>query len=659
MTVETTSNLAVKAVDSGVANAARHGAYYNGFYFPPTAFYKAYSRPVYSNNGRTVIRRNPVISIEFEFFPEDYVYSGGGGTNWGPNEPRVLSNIQQALETPGKPFCIMEGGLGNYCINSTKSTDRSVFPEAFTDKDDEDSGRMVYAKDLDGGPKPKLTVYDPHPGGNRVKVVWEVELAINRCGTWQPGSTDLTGWEIPSGTVIDSVCEVTYNVADGLSTRTIALDIQIVNLYDDTDSRSLEKSLDDYTKRYADAILVLPAHKREIERRLGSDGRTFSLRIVDKQIDAYSPYPIGVRDISLLLTYESGIENGGFGVWGLTLDYSASVYPGVPKSYAADPLIKFLAYQRNREAAITRLGGFPGQRRPLRPDLAFPNQNPSLEGLNQLWAVRFGPNNIYDTVFRAQFQFQQSFHISKIFLISGVLDTYNASNWDAWNRSTQYHHETTGILGIQQTKDHTDVQNICGGGVTNLDTTLSPKTIAQLLGQIASTCPPADKSWLDFKNFFDYMEKEPVVQLKKAVGLTAPQDSLAPGGNNQRLLGQQNQQGGVQVNPNQLNQAQREIILRPVFQANAQGEYSVRMIGYAFRMGHKIEVPKLLKFQGANCIISKTIKLSTGPVSQVISGCTLYRAEWHIVYKLDRRANGDDSQTQFAAPIPTIPGPYY
>lgn len=219
-----------------------------------------------------------------------------------------LTTIRQTLSKPGGVFIYHGRGLGNIDINT---------------------GRL---KDVAWGPVPEVLDVKPwsasrYPQAAQVK--WSLTVTIPECG------------DAAFEGIMAFNFGVTYDVKDGLTTRTIAGRLKIAANRATPNSRDMGDVADRYRSQLAPPEII--GFRRSYGPAVLNEAKDeLSFTIIDTQMSQNIP-PEGVIEATASHTHSSSVA--GLGMWSGTLDASYTLARGTDPSVALGAFLK-LAKER-------------------------------------------------------------------------------------------------------------------------------------------------------------------------------------------------------------------------------------------------------------------------------------------------------------------------
>lgn len=149
---------------------------YNGFEFPPALHSGVTVVPEYDENDRALKYITVAVQIEFIYTAPDYdAYMPTGPNDDSQIENSFRTNIPilvKRLSEPGQALRFVSQGFGDFTVNAGS----------------------VY--DVDWGPKPQVTEWEPLGGGNAARIQWLCTARISPCQSLQPDDIIGYGYEM-------------------------------------------------------------------------------------------------------------------------------------------------------------------------------------------------------------------------------------------------------------------------------------------------------------------------------------------------------------------------------------------------------------------------------------------------------------------------------
>ena len=604
---------------------------YNGFIFPAAAGMKLQVEPVYESSGRLPKYHKHTITIEFivtsRFAPQ---------LDLGAASPVDINmeTLKRLLSVPGRILILSRRGLGA----TTKDTASETF-------------EVNSNNDLAFGPKPMLLLWESVGASQAIRVQWSVEFCVPLCCYMD--STGDTICDNPSDlshslyilNLIDFSYSMSFGVDDeGFLTRSIIGSAEVPgHFFQDvalmpgadpdhsTPNESLMLDLNFLQTRIQSIFARIPRFQRDWQWDTSRDGVRVDFRITDREIHSDNPYIEGIIKCDMDHSIESSLP---FYKWNCSLSGSFTIGQGYSRDQGWTAFLIVLQSRLQRLQLI------------IDNSLLKEFNNSGNVDLNKLPAApTYIPNRIQmrESIYsrKASFTFGYTVFCSlnKIMSASGLFQT-TPGDWTTWTATLP-----SSLVTGRGSRD------MASGGVSNIVTICTGptppsnnSTIAGIqegftLDKLFNTqCPPADKSWLDYKLWFRDHSEGTVTEHQKTYAVPESQYKDT-GGSNLRTV-------DSYINP--VADRDYQVVgvdpsIQNIFQAMSCYSHVLVMKGYAIRACYRIPLPSIERYGNADklfvisCETEERLMSSVGPVN-------IYGRWWKITYAMPKGYGGSAPQ---------------
>jgi hypothetical protein len=437
-----------------------------------------------------------------------------------------------------------------------------------------------YINDVAFGPKPRIVSWTPIGAAYACEVEWECEACIAYCG-------------LPK--YYDGILAFNYDLSysldhRGLTVRTIAgyYEIAMTRLL-----YAVPNTADAYRS------VVSPAIPSRFQRtsqsyKLSLDKRRMDFSIVDTELPSNNPYPNGVVKIDARHRVGWSRRGGQAATLRNTITVDIEMAPDQPM---------LNAYAAFAEIVKKRI------------DIAKAAYSNGVI-IDELSAEE----NLFDRTCSFSVGYRILSSLQQLLADTGLWTPLGLTTWGAWAYSLENITDQRGYANLRHLAANDAIVDPCGSVFTipwdaaateKAQEAPKPKTL------LKNETPAPSNSWLDFKSqVYVYRDRAVVRQaiLQPPETEDSTYDPYDTGGTFYTAAG-----GGGQ---------------NDIIQRSGQSRYTAILTGRARRAGHKVPRPSL------TTIGSATTKERDNHFVQDIDGNWLgvpvYRAEWYIVYDLDK-----------------------
>ena len=608
-------------------------ATYNGYTFPPAISARGTIEPVYESSNRVPKWWKHVMTIEFVVVPQ---MKPTEDLETGTADVDVnFEYLKRLLSIPGATLELTDKGLGH---TSRETKEGNTFVISSTN-------------DLNFGPRPQLTTWEPIGSSRAIRVQWSVEFAISVCCF-----SDYTGDGYcdnpPDGIWSDTVpkfTEFNYSVShsvteDGWMERTLVGTVEVAGILGDflvgggvpvgssipmpDSSLVIPQAL--VQNQITNLFPRLPGFHRSFQWDVSRDARSMDYRITDTEIPSDNPYLLGILKGKMTHRMRSDLP---FAVWDCSINGSLEIQPNVARWLA---FTAFLTIVKSRLANLavgvsTQLKEFANAGG-LEAKPEIPTWIPKAIMLEE---ELYGRTFNFDLNYTVYCSWHQIMAASKMFQ---PLDVGNWTLWLATQSPALYSGRGTSDLSVTgalaATVRCTDV------APTNINIPKGESSQYYLASLFTFQCPPPDKSWLDYKVWFEVESSSNVVTHQKSFlenadsykDIGAAEATVLRAVTGIDTYGHATRQAQVFYD----NQGQNNVV-----QAVGASRWRVTMHGYGVRACYDIPIPDLLAYGNGSppVLVHQKIRqkyrlTSSGPVP-------IFAAQWSRTYELPDPPTGN------------------
>jgi hypothetical protein len=570
-----------------LAGPADYLVRYNGFDFTAYSKTKASFRFVYDQAGRTVKQTDLTLTVESNITD-------------GATQDTSLDNIRAALERPGGQLTVTGLGLGTLAINTA-------------------GGR----KDIDFGPKPSMLTWTSTGGDYAAHIVWQCTTAVLGCLSSE------TSEEVMAATF-----DLNINIdSHGLTTRTIAGQIQIPMTRVSVASGAIPDTADDYIDAYIPR--PLPGFIRTLSKSLGKAKNEISFSVTDTE-QGGNPLPAGCVAADASHTFSS-VGSLVSVIWTGSLSASYTLQKGVPRSKA---------FQIFMDLAEDRIRG----QKALQGGTFIPTS--MVMGEPQI----YGPvSALFNLNYKMILPGKQGANI--VFPTAGLWRPVPGGDWNIWSASlANGAQHPRGLAGMTHDADAEAIVDLC----LNNSNQLKPRTTSKL---VAIKGGPSPETWAKMKQRFQLPDVPdpgsswlhwrcwPVVV---PVDRNMPHVPLPVKNLTTSTLHTPNFPKGSFDHKGKPFTLDDQDSPPPIIQGRASSGYYVHLVGEAIRAYHEIPQPQLLSVGGTGVVPMNHPDYGTY-FSQWLGAWTVYPifgAQWDLRWFVARKPGQDDEL------IPIYPNPF-
>lgn len=563
---------------------------YNGYQFPGAFFANVSARFIWDRSERTVKYVEYTFKIETVILPEDAPVS-----NEASPVDANIENIRKKLSAPRKAFTFAGQGFAtSFQVNTAANT-------------------MI---DVNYGPKPRILSWEPIGSNKAARIVWELTTCVPECAS-----------NYDNGAPLEFNFNVHWSINHaGMTTRTIS---GILEVAANSLTSQITASADDQRNFFN--FPILPGFHREQEYDLSDDKRTLTFRIVDTETASDNPFLPGIveceadhRATSNLLATKGPFEGKGFCSWDTTLAGVIKPAANVPRHYA---WFVFLIIVKDR---LDRIAGGKVEKKDR-------SDNTIVED------ARYIVNHIEirEALYRREFRFTIRYllivKLPDLFEKSGLFQPL-PGDWNLWRISMGKAFSNRGYAGLGFKPSDDAIVNICDNQSVAYQGSVVAKTPdAYAQGLFVPSCPKKEHSWLVYKNFFEVVEQPNSVRHRKVVAVPFTQlQSIAPE-SLATVIASGNIQNGRESTGSPSDYTSN------IIQVRGPATYTIRMWGYAVRMGHTITPPVLESIGGQKCTRIDRSKFADTVIEN--GPCPMFAMKWDQLYTVENIPGGDITKT--------------
>lgn len=579
---------------------------YNGFPFPPAVSMTCQIEPIMESSGRLPKYWKHTITIEFMVtsatLPQDNDFTDT------PVDFNV-ETLKRLLTVPGKPLILSRRGLG--------------FTTTLTNGSGTDDYTVNSTNDLQFGPRPVLLLWEPVGASQAVRIQWSVEFHLAVCcyaDLDSDGYCDNAGVPINNTnylTLIDFSYSLSFSVdEEGWTVRSIVGSAMIpgrllqnlalmpgADATSSTPNTSLMLNLNQLQARLQQLFPRFPKFHRDWQWDTSRDGTRIDFRITDKEIHSDNPFMPGIINCEMDHEISSQLP---FYKWSCALTGSFTIQAGYSRDTGWTMFLIVLRSRLQRlQLATGELmqefndnGNLTREKRPTVPTF-FPQRISLRESLMSR---------------KSSFSFEYMIFcpLDKILRASGLFQPI-PGDWTLWTATLRPELFTGRGIQDMAAAGYSNIITVCTNPtpLSNNGTINGRNELLTLEKFFTTTCPPVNKSWIDYKIWFEEVSEASYALHQKTYAASVSGFKESPG-NNQRT---------DQAAPNPASQLDELLTSNDpnrynVYQPTTGYKHYVIMKGYAIRACYNIPVPSLQSY-GKN---GNVIHVNTVTEERVLGG---------------------------------------
>jgi hypothetical protein len=489
-----------------------------------------------------------------------------------------LDDIRSRLQKSGQGLTFTSQGFGSFAINGSSTV-----------------------KDINFGPKPRVLVWEPIGTNRAVRIVWTCETSIPECTDSVPKYANTL-----SSFTYDARWSITES---GLTRRSITGTLTIPAQLSGADG--ISDTADKYRYKLRAFKPPLGFH-REQDYSLSRDKRTLEFVLVDTEIPSDNPFFPGTIKADINHEINSSLSDGGFRIWNCTISGSVEVKPTARKSLAWQA---FLHVVKDRMERATR---------------ARHGTDTPLETGKTLVTYISLADQVYGRTLSFTVRYWLYSNPNTLAMGSGIFSPVHGTSWSTWRGSISEVVDIRGNAKMNHLAHNDVIINLCTGDPISASTEQGVVRAAPTQAEeiLSAVCPSPSESWLKFKNDFLIVENTEVIQHKK----------LGQSKSRNEVRDPPSASSSSDASPQLPFSQSRDTSSDYAYQLRGPGTYTLRMFGYAYRLGYPIGVPIITRI-GNKVPLIKDKQFKTKKLVHT-SNCTLYFASWVIDYYLDGPPTG-------------------
>jgi len=599
---------------------------YNGYLFPAAASQKLSIEPVYESSGRLPKFHRHSVTIEFivtSATNPQFDLSTSSPVDYN------IETLKRLLSIPGKSLVLSRRGLGF----TTQETDGGFNLDYTVDG----------SNDLDFGPKPEILLWESVGASQAVRVQWTVSFTIPLCCYADidgDGYCDGPPSLLHSLGVLNLV-EFNYSMSfsvdrEGWTNRAIVgtavvpghFVSTVGGLTESSPTASLEVPLDRLRLGIQAMFARLPRFHRDWQWDVSRNGTAVEFRITDTEIHSDNPMIVGLIDADVDHEIDSQLP---FFKWSCVLSGSFTIQPGVSRDMGWTAFLILLNSRLSRMDLVSdTIAEEYGETGSVAQKPMTPSYLPMRIRLKE---------SIFSRKFSFSFEYVLWCPLPKLLAACGLFQP-TPGDWTQWTATLDPRLFTgagTSMLGVGGVNPITTVcTNQPPASVGTINGTAEAFTLQRLF---TTTCPPPDKSWIDYKLWFETTDKATYAYHKPSYAADPAQNTTPGSLSSTQLRSKEGTYDPVAAQEENSNNSDPNRY--PVYQTMSGDEYFVIMHGYAIRACYDIPIPSLVKYGDAD----KLMVVSADSTQRILGGSgpvVFYARRWRIVYRLPKGVGGSN-----------------
>lgn len=600
---------------------------YNGYVFPTACSQKVSIEPVYESSNRLPKYHRHTVTLEF--IVTSAVNPQADATASSPVDYNI-ETLKRLLSIPGKALVLSRRGLGY----TTVETDGGATFDFTVDGNN----------DLNFGPRPEILLWEPVGSSQAVRVQWTVSFSISLCcypDSDGDGLCDGAAALVHSPFLLN-LLEFNYSMsfavdAEGWTNRAIVgtavapghFATTVAGAVGTTPTSSIQIPLDKLRLLIQNLFSQLPRFRRDYQWDVSRDGTTVEFRITDSEIKSDNPLIAGLIDADVSHEIDSQLP---FFKWSCTLSGSFTIQPGVSRDMG---WTAFLIILNSRLSLLNSVTDQVAQEYAETGTVANKQMTPSYLPMR----IRL-KEEIFSRKSSFSFEYVLWCPLNKLLAACGLFRP-TPGNWIQWKATQNETLFTGGGTAGLGTAGLNGMLTVCTGQLPTNVGTIGGISEASTLNRIfTSTCPPPDKSWIDYKLWFETESQASYAYHQPSYSAATDQNTTPASQTQTALRGLNGTYDPVSAQEE--NSTQSDPAKYPVYQTTSGYQHTVTMCGYAIRACYDIPIPSLVKYGNADKLMvvrseSKPRVLGgTGPV-------TFYARSWRITYLLPKGVGGSNA----------------
>lgn len=557
---------------------------YNGFVFPPHLKCRATVVAERDKTNRTT--KQLLIALEIEAIITPYSSGGdvpsvGEGINTTDD---AMMDVRERLNQPCQQLSFTLQGFGSFYIQGLPQAQTAVA-----------GNNIVY--DVDYGPVPQVTAWEPIAGASAVRIQWLVTTRIPPCG--QTGNVSgITG-------LLEYAYNVTWNInKNGAMNRSVNGSLELaatrapvagnIHASNQVNLTDAQTRWDSAVKLIKQTFPVVGGWHREENYAVSENKKILTFTLSDTEILSPSPYPKGILDLSSLHESLKSTIDDGFNLWTWNLSGDIQVFNSKQgnndivsnKRLALNAMYLILKDRIDRIGRTVRYKLKPGEK----PSPTTPTERVSFAYPTTIEI----DNALYGDSFSINFGFILSSPPQYLFQVSGMLDAVRipGMTWDQWRDFLMQ--SGTRVPFLDVLPGYEGIVDLCHPLVAQTlpNTSPKPNPLAHSGLNIVTEVPSEEESWLHYENDMDYESD----YFTSAVPILSPvaaernvQSSDVPGNPRRDSIFKPVQDSGLSTGDQSSSS-----YLRPDLQTASEPLVVITMTGRAARIGYPINPPELL-----------------------------------------------------------------
>jgi len=599
---------------------------YNGYVFPAAVSQKLSIEPVYESSGRLPKFHRHTVTLEF--IVTSAVSPQSDLTTTAPVDFNV-ETLKRLLSIPGKSLVLSRRGLG------------------FTTRETDGGGELSYvvdgSNDLEFGPKPEILLWESVGASQAVRVQWTVSFTIPLCCY-----ADIDGDSYCDGPpgfthslAVLNLVEFNYSMSfnidrEGWTNRAIVGTAVVPGHFVSTvgdsptasPTTSLEVPLDKLRLAIQSIFPRLLQFHRDWQWDVSRNGTTVEFRITDSEIHSDNPMIAGLIDADVDHEMDSSLP---FFKWMCSLSGSFVIQPGVSRDMGWTAFLIILNSRLSRLDTVSdEVAEEYGENGTVVKKPVTPSYLPMRIRLKE---------SIFSRKFSFSFEYVMWCPLPKLLAACGMFRP-TPGDWTQWASTLDPRLFTgagTAMLGVGGVNP---ITTICTNQPPDNVGTIAGAAEAFTLQRIfTTTCPPEDKSWIDYKLWFETTDQTSYAYHKPSYAADVTQNTTPTYQTSSQLRAR----GGTldPVASQDENTKGSDPDKYPVYQTTSANDYYIIMHGYAIRACYDIPVPSLVKYGDAD----KLMVVSVESTPRILGGSgpvTFYARRWRVVYLAPKGVGGSN-----------------